>query len=44
MQEQLAQVGFEVWPTATPAEFATYVKDQMARWGQLVKQAGIEAQ
>ena len=44
VQEQLAQVGFEVWPTATPAEFATYVKDQMARWGQLVKQAGIEAQ
>ena len=44
VQEQLAQVGFEVWPTATPAEFATYVKDQMARWGRLVKQAGIEAQ
>ena len=44
VQEQLAQVGFEVWPTATPDEFALYVKEQLAKWGQLVKQAGIEAQ
>lgn len=41
---QLAQVGFEVWPTDTPAEFSGYVKEQLARWGQLVKQAGIELQ
>lgn len=41
---QLAQVGFEVWPSATPDEFAGYVKEQLVRWGQLVKQAGIEQQ
>jgi tripartite-type tricarboxylate transporter receptor subunit TctC len=41
---QLAQVGFEVWPTGTPVEFSGYVKEQLARWGQLVKQAGVEPQ
>jgi tripartite-type tricarboxylate transporter receptor subunit TctC len=44
VQEQLAQVGFEVWPRPPPDEFALYVKEQLAKWGQLVKQAGIEAQ
>lgn len=44
VRSQLAQVGFEVWPTATPAEFEGYVKEQLARWESLVKQAGIQAQ
>lgn len=43
-QEQLAQAGFEVWPSANPQEFAGYVKEQLALWGQLVNDAGIEAQ
>ncbi|QIL81942.1 tripartite tricarboxylate transporter substrate binding protein [Diaphorobacter sp. HDW4A] len=42
VHEQLAGVGFEVWPTKTPEEFATYVNDQLAYWGKLIKQAGIE--
>ncbi len=42
VREQLAGVGFEVWPTKTPEEFTTYVKDQLAYWGKLIKQAGIE--
>ncbi|WP_425489662.1 Bug family tripartite tricarboxylate transporter substrate binding protein [Diaphorobacter ruginosibacter] len=42
VQEQLAGVGFEVWPTRTPEEFAAYVNDQLAYWGKLIKQAGIE--
>ena len=42
VREQLAGVGFEVWPTKTPEEFATYVNEQLAYWGKLIKQAGIE--
>lgn len=42
VREQLAGVGFEVWPTKTPEEFTTYVKDQLAYWGKLIRQAGIE--
>lgn len=44
VQEQLAQVGFEVWPTSTPEEFAQYVQEQLANWGQLIKQSKIEIQ
>lgn len=44
VQEQLAQVGFEVWPTATPGEFEQYVQDQLNIWGQLIQQSKIEMQ
>ncbi|MEK8052749.1 tripartite tricarboxylate transporter substrate binding protein [Ideonella sp. DXS22W] len=41
VQEQLAALGFEVWPSKTPAEFATYVQDQLTHWTDLIKRAGI---
>ena len=44
VKDQLAQVGFEVWPTATPKEFARYVQQQLNVWGQLIEQSKIEAQ
>lgn len=44
VKDQLAQVGFEVWPTATPGEFAQYVQDQLNNWGKLIQQSKIEAQ
>ena len=44
VQKQLEQIGFEVWPTKTPQEFAQYVNEQLAYWGKLVKQADIPAQ
>ena len=44
VKDQLAQVGFEVWPTATPKEFARYVQQQLNIWGQLIEQSKIEAQ
>ncbi|WP_284335908.1 Bug family tripartite tricarboxylate transporter substrate binding protein [Comamonas sp. NoAH] len=44
VKDQLAQVGFEVWPTATPEEFARYVQDQLNNWGRLIQQSKIEAQ
>lgn len=44
VQEQLAQLGFETWPSKTPEEFARYVADQLAHWTTLIKQAGIRAE
>lgn len=44
IRQQLAQIGFEIWPTRTPQEFAGYVQEQLAHWGRLVRQAGIEPQ
>lgn len=44
VQEQLAQLGFETWPSKTPDEFAKYVADQLAHWTTLIQQAGIRAQ
>lgn len=41
VQEQLAQLGFEVWPSSGPDDFAKYVTDQLAHWTALIKQAGI---
>ncbi len=42
VQERLAQMGFEVWPSSSPEEFGQYVKDQLAHWTSLIQQAGIQ--
>lgn len=42
VQDKLAQIGFEVWPSKTPEEFAKYVADQLSNWTALIKQAGIK--
>jgi tripartite-type tricarboxylate transporter receptor subunit TctC len=39
--ERLAQEGAEVW-TNKPAEFREHITREMARWGDLVKRAGIK--
>ena len=44
VQAQLRQIGFEIWPSQSPAEFARYVADQLDHWTSLVRQAGIEPQ
>ncbi len=41
VKERLTQLGFEIWPTKTPEDFAKYVSDQLVHWGTLIKQAGI---
>lgn len=43
-QERLHQLGFEVWPSKTPEEFTRYVADQLAHWGQLIRQSGVQPQ
>lgn len=44
LQDRLSQIGFQVWPSKTPDEFARYVADQLNHWGSLIKQAGIRAE
>lgn len=41
-QDKLALIGFQVWPSTTPEEFATYVADQLTHWRTLIRQAGIK--
>ncbi len=41
-QDKLGQLGFEVWPSKTPEEFTQYVRDQLAHWGNLVRQANVK--
>ena len=42
LQDKLAQIGFQVWPSKTPEEFAQYVNGQLAHWRTLIQQAGIQ--
>ena len=44
VQGKLANLGFQVWPSRTPDEFAKYVNDQLKHWTTLIKQAGIQPQ
>ena len=42
VQDKLASLGFDVWPSVSPEAFAVYVADQLAHWGALIKAAGIK--
>ena len=42
VQEKLANIGFEVWPSKSPEEFTRYVAEQLALWTRLIKDAGIQ--
>ncbi|WP_404301128.1 Bug family tripartite tricarboxylate transporter substrate binding protein [Alicycliphilus denitrificans] len=42
LQDKLAQIGFQVWPSKTPEEFAQYVAGQLTHWRSLIQQAGIQ--
>jgi len=42
LQDKLAQIGFQVWPSKTPEEFAQYVAGQLTHWRTLIQQAGIQ--
>lgn len=44
VQAKLAQLGFVVWPSKNPQDFAQYVSDQMAFWGKLIVQSGIKSE
>ncbi len=42
LQDKLALIGFQVWPSKTPEEFAQYVGQQLTHWRTLIQQAGIQ--
>jgi tripartite-type tricarboxylate transporter receptor subunit TctC len=43
IQKQIASDGSEIM-RMSPSEFATYMDNEMVKWGRVVKQAGIKAQ
>ena len=43
IQKQIAADGSEIM-RMSPSEFAAYMNNEMAKWGKVVKQAGIKAQ
>lgn len=43
MRDKLAGAGLEV-RTGTPAEFASYLNREVLKWGQIIKETGVEAQ
>ena len=42
VKQKLAQQGIDTGG-GTPDEFAAYMKDEFAKWGALVKEAGMTA-
>ena len=42
VQDRLLPLGFQVWPSKTPEEFAAYVSQQLAHWASLIKEAGLK--
>ena len=42
MKEKLARQGTEV-RTSTPEEFAAYIKEEIAKWGDVIRKAGLHA-
>jgi len=43
LQERLAAMATEP-VTSTPEEFAAYIKQEMAKWGDVVRKAGLKAE
>lgn len=43
-QAKIAATGFELDPTKTPEEFATYVDYQLKHWGEMLRNAGVKPQ
>ena len=41
-REVLGKFGMEPWPPITPAEFATYVRNDMPRWAEAVRASGAK--
>lgn len=37
LQDKLAQIGFQVWPSKTPEEFTQYVAGQLTHWRTLIQ-------
>ncbi len=42
VQDKFALLGFDVMPSKSPEEFGQYVSSQLAHWGKMIRQAGIQ--
>ena len=42
VREKLEALGFSVTGTSTPAQFADFLKREIAKWAKWVKDAGIQ--
>lgn len=42
LKERLATIATEPF-TSTPEEFADYIKQEIAKWGRVVREAGLKA-
>ena len=44
VKKRLNDDGAEPTPNATPEEFGAFIKSEMAKWGKLIKDAGIKGE
>jgi tripartite-type tricarboxylate transporter receptor subunit TctC len=42
--ERMSAIGAEITPSASPAEFAAFVRAEHAKWGEVIRKAGIKAE
>jgi tripartite-type tricarboxylate transporter receptor subunit TctC len=42
--ERMATIGAEITPSASPAEFAAFVRSEHAKWGEVIRKAGVKAE
>lgn len=42
--ERLGTIGAEITPSASPEEFAKYVRAEHAKWGEVIRKAGVKAE
>ena len=42
LAERLAEIGVEVTPDSSPAQLASFLKEQLATWTPIIKAAGVE--
>jgi len=44
VMERMATIGAEITPSASPADFATFVRTEHAKWGEVIGKAGVKAE
>jgi tripartite-type tricarboxylate transporter receptor subunit TctC len=42
--DRMSTIGAEITPSASPAEFAAFVRAEHAKWGEVIRKAGIKAE
>jgi tripartite-type tricarboxylate transporter receptor subunit TctC len=40
--EQVERIGWQIVPPQTPAEFGSFLADEVQRWGEVVEKADVE--